>query len=286
MIQLVASDMDGTLLNRNGTISLRNQAAIHGLMRRNIEFVVCTGRNYEDAFTPLKESGISCDIICMNGAAVFNSRGEQIRKETLLRSQINQILTICNPFSVLYDFMTEEGSYTTSTKEAFQKSFEAKIFLSMLSDEHTFESIVKRFQFITEDQLLHNGQDIYKMSVVHENPQVLAYIRSCLESVEGISVASSASTNLELTHQNAKKGIALLEYASNARIHPREILAMGDSENDLSMLTLPLGYTIAMENGTETVKKRARLITRSNEEDGVAAAIETLVLSEAASAAG
>lgn len=286
MIRLVASDMDGTLLNRYGKISLKNQAAVHALNRRNIDFVVCTGRNYADAYAPLKEAGISCDIICMNGAAVFNTKGEQIRKQTLLKSQISRILTICRPFSVLYDFMTDEGSYTTSSLEEFKESFENKIFLSMVSEEHTFETIVKRFQFISEEHLLYSETDIYKMSVVHEDPEVLAHIRSCLVKEEGISIASSASTNLELTHFNAQKGNALLEYAINTKIHPREILAMGDSENDLSMLILPLGYTVAMDNGSEKIKKSARLVTRSNEEDGVAAAIETLVLSDAALATG
>ena len=286
MIRLVASDMDGTLLNRYGKISLKNQAAVHALNRRNIDFVVCTGRNYADAYAPLKEAGISCDIICMNGAAVFNTKGEQIRKQTLLKSQISRILTICRPFCVLYDFMTDEGSYTTSSLEEFKESFENKIFLSMVSEEHTFETIVKRFQFISEEHLFHSETDIYKMSVVHEDPQVLAHIRSCLEKEEGLSIASSAATNLEITHFNAQKGNALLEYAINTKIHPREILAMGDSENDLSMLILPLGYTVAMDNGSDIIKKSARLVTRSNEEDGVAAAIETLVLSDAALATG
>lgn len=286
MIRLVASDMDGTLLNRYGKISLKNQAAISALKRRNIGFIVCTGRNYTDAYAPLKEAGISCDIICMNGAAVFNSKGEQIRKQALLKSQVTRILNICRPFSVLFDFMTDDGSYTTSSMEEFKESFENKIFLSMVSDEHTFETIVKRFQFVSEEHLFQSDTDIYKISVVHEDPQVLGYIRSCLEKDEGISIASSASTNLELTHLNAQKGNALLEYAINTKVHPREILAMGDSENDLSMLVLPLGYTVAMDNGSEKIKKSARLVTRSNEEDGVAAAIEALILSDAALATG
>lgn len=286
MIRLVASDMDGTLLNRYGKISLKNQAAVHALNRRNIGFVVCTGRNYADAYVPLEEAGISCDIICMNGAAVYNSMGERIRKQILFKNQVSRILTICRPFSVLYDFMTDEGSYTTSSFKEFKESFENKIFLSMVSDEHTFETIVKRFQFVSEEVLLQSDTDIYKMSIVHEDPKVLSYIRSCLEKEEGISIASSAATNLEITHFYAQKGNALLEYAINNKIHPREILAMGDSENDLSMLILPLGYTVAMENGSEKIRKSARLITRSNEEDGVAAAIEALVLSDAALATG
>jgi len=229
--------MDGTLLNRYGKISSLNIAAIEALKRKNISFVVCTGRNFDDASSPLKEAGISCDIICMNGAAVFDSFGRQLRKQPLLKSQVNRILNICRPFSVLYDFMTEEGSYTTSTME---------------------------------------------MSVVHENPEVLKQIRCALEKEEGISVASSASSNLELTHIGAQKGSVLMEYAANTNICPREILAIGDSENDLSMLTLPLGYTIAMGNASEVIKRSARLITRNNDEDGVAVAIDALILSDAA----
>ena len=282
MIRLVASDMDGTLLNRYGKVSSLNIAAIEALKRKNIGFVVCTGRNFADAYSPLKEAGISCDIICMNGAAVFDSYGRQLRKQPLLKDQVSRILDICRPFSVLYDFMTEEGSYTTSSMEDFRKSFEDKIFLPMVSDEHTYETIVKRFQFTTEEVLLGSTWEIYKMSVVHENPEVLMQIRCALEKEEGISVASSAPSNLELTHIGAQKGSVLMEYAASANIHSREILAIGDSENDLSMLSLPLGYTIAMGNASEVIKRSARLITRNNDEDGVAAAIDSLILSEAA----
>ncbi|MEY8352133.1 Cof-type HAD-IIB family hydrolase [Lachnospiraceae bacterium 54-53] len=284
MIRLVASDMDGTLLNSGGKVSSLNIAAIEALRRKNIGFVVCTGRNYEDARSPLEEAGISCDIICMNGAAVFDSRGNRIRKQSLLNSQVSSILDICRPFPVLYDFMAEDGSYTISSRDEFKKSFEEKIFLSMVSEEHTFETIAERFRFTTEEKLLGSDIDIYKISIVHENPEILNQIRCHLEREEGISVASSAPSNLELTHIRAQKGSALMEYAVNAKIRPKEILAIGDSENDRSMLELPLGYTIAMGNASEMIKRSARLMTRSNNEDGVAVAVEALILSDTAAA--
>ncbi|WP_367565689.1 Cof-type HAD-IIB family hydrolase [Lacrimispora sp.] len=284
MIRLVASDMDGTLLNPWGKISPLNIAAIEALRRKNINFVVCTGRGFADASLPLKEAGVSCDIICMNGAAVFDSFGKQLRKQPMSKKQISRILDICRSFPVLYDFMAESGSYTTSDTETFRKSFEDGIFLPMVSKEHTYETIAQRFQFTTEEVLLNSPFDIYKMSVVHGNPQVLKHLRLFLEQEEELSVASSDSSNLELTHAGAQKGTALLEYAKNTGIQPKEILAIGDSENDLSMLKLPLGYTVAMANASEAVKRRARLMTRSNNADGVAAAIEALILSDAAAA--
>ena len=282
MIRLVASDMDGTLLNRYGKISQLNVAAIQALAQRNIELVVCTGRNYEDAYAPLAEAGISCDIICMNGAAVFDRNGKKLRNQPLLESQVTSILNICRPYPVIFDFMTEEGSYTTASREELKNSFENKVFLSMVSDEHTYETIESRFKFTTEESLLRSTMNIYKMSVVHENQEVLEQIRALLEKENGISIASSAPNNLELTHEKAQKGSALMEYAIKSKIHPREILAIGDSENDLSMLRLPFGYTIAMGNASDLIKQSTRLTTRTNEEDGVAFAIEALILSEAA----
>lgn len=282
MIKLVASDMDGTLLDRSGKVSATNLAAIKALEQKNIRFLVCTGRNYVDAVEPLKEAEISCDIICMNGAAVFDGGGKQIRKQPLLLSQINHILTICRPYSVLFDFMSDEGSYTTVSREEFKKSFENNTFLPMVTEEHTFDRIVERFHFTTEEFLLQSEMTIYKISVIHEDTNKLKQIRFLLENVEGISIASSAPTNLEITHKRAQKGTALLEYAVNNKIRPREILAVGDSENDLSMLELPLGYTIAMENASSIVKSSARLITRSNQEHGVAYAIHSLILTDSA----
>ncbi len=282
MIRLVASDMDGTLLNRYGKVSLWNTNAIKALEQKNVGFVVCTGRNYEDAYSPLAEAEIHCDIICMNGAAAFNKKGERLRNQPLFQSQVTRILDICRPFSVLFDFMTEAGSCTITSREELKKSFENRVFLSMCADELSYETIESRFQFLTEDSLLNTGTDIFKISVVHENPVVLEQIRHHLKMEEGISIASSASTNLELTHAMAQKGSALMEYAIKSKIHPREILALGDSENDLSMLGLPIGYTIAMGNASEAVKRSARIITRTNDEDGVALAIESLILSKEA----
>ena len=79
-------------------------------------------------------------------------------------------------------------------------------------------------------------------------------------------------------------GKALAEYAGMRHIRLDEIMAVGDSENDYSMLSMRLKYTVAMGNGMEKIKQTARCQTRTNDEDGVAYAIETLVLAEQARA--
>ena len=77
-------------------------------------------------------------------------------------------------------------------------------------------------------------------------------------------MASSDPYNRELTHGEAKKGNALAIYAAMKGIGLHEAMAVGDSENDRSMLTLDLKYTVAMGNAMESIKKTARCCTRTN----------------------
>ncbi|MDD3251002.1 MAG: Cof-type HAD-IIB family hydrolase [Lachnospiraceae bacterium] len=279
-MKLVASDMDGTLLGQDGRISKRNAEAIHALQNQGIRFVVCTGRAYEDAAVPMREQDIACDIICMNGAAVYDASGNQTAKRPLKTEQVRRIIESCKGdwSEVGFDFMTNYGSYTLSSREQFRDCFERGILLPMAGGI-TFSSISSRFQFVTEAELFAEDVEIFKASVVHENPFILEQIKTRLREDQHLAIAASHHTNLELTERGAQKGIALTKYAQMQGIRAREIMALGDSENDLSMLSLPLGYTIAMENAAEVVKQTARCQTRSNEADGVAYAIETMILS-------
>lgn len=276
MIRLVASDMDGTLLGRDGKISDRTAQTIRQMRTMGCEFVVCTGRGYEDARRPLEEQEIDCDVICMNGAAVCDKTGTAIFKQELTYEQIRKVLA-CRETGMLFDFMTNEGSVTISTREEFRRGFERKILLPMAGGI-TFEDIEKRFRFISEEELLAGDLEFFKMSVMSEDEEALMRVRTTLLNDPSFAVVSSDDTNLEITNASAQKGIALLKYAQSHGIKMHEILAVGDSENDRSMLELPLGYTLAMANGMELAKKTARCQTRSNADDGVAYAIETLVL--------
>ena len=123
-----------------------------------------------------------------------------------------------------------------------------------------------------------SGHDFYKLSVISGDEKTLERIRIKLEAVEGISVVSSSRTNLEITHADAGKGAALIRYARSKGFLLSEIMAVGDSENDCSMLSLKLGATVAMGNAMEAARAAARYHTKSNTEDGVAYAVERFML--------
>lgn len=279
MIKLVASDMDGTLLGADGKVSSNTADAVHRLQAKDILFLVCTGRSYLDARRPLDEAGISCDMICMNGAAVYDRFGRRTGHRPLLGRQVKKILECCQGEKVLFDFMTERGSCTISSEEEFEEAFRHHYLLPM-AEEYTLENLKNRFIFVEREEFLKKSAAVYKLSVIGQSPQILAKIRKkCYSQVEDLAIASSHETNLEITHIEAQKGNALIRYAAAHGIRLHEIMALGDSENDRSMLSLQLGYTLSMENGMESVKHVARCQTRSNDRDGVAYAIETLILS-------
>lgn len=278
MIKLVAVDMDGTLLGRDGHISGPNARAIRCMQKKGTELLVCTGRGYVDAVRPLEEAGLKAGVVCMNGASVYDCNGSLIDKKELAISQVEYILECCRGENILFDFMTNRGSFTTADEEEFREFFNRDIFLPISG--YTYESIRRGFTLIPPGELFNLGLEFYKISVVHESPGVLEEVRKRLLKSGNLAVASSFSTNLELTCIEAQKGRALADYASMKNIRLDEIMAIGDSENDCSMLSMNLKYTVAMGNAADSIKKTARCQTRTNDRDGVAYAIENLVLAQ------
>lgn len=276
MIKLVAVDMDGTLLAPDGHISGRNAQVIRYIQNKGVEFLVCTGRSYIDALIPLKEAELKGAAVCMNGASIYDPGGRLIHKKELYIQQVKQILECCRGEDIIFDFMTDRGSCTIASEEEFRDCFERNVLLPMA--EYTYEGVRQRFHFLPREELFEQGLEFFKISVIHESPEVLKRIRERLSAVPELAVASSFRTNLELTHREAQKGRALAAYASMKGIRLDETMAIGDSENDLSMLSMSLKYTVAMENAMESIKRAAKCQTRSNSQDGVAYAIENLVL--------
>ena len=106
---------------------------------------------------------------------------------------------------------------------------------------------------------------------------MLDELKMRLEKNKDIAVASSFPTNLEITDVKAQKGPVLKEYIESLVYTMNEVMVLGDSLNDLSMIEMDFGATVAMANADPEVKSAAKYITKSNAEFGVAYAIEELL---------
>ena len=125
--------------------------------------------------------------------------------------------------------------------------------------------------------LRENGVPVSKMFLVSDHVDVLKEIKQELEKNKNLAVSSSFINNLEVTDVKAQKGPILKKYIESLGYTMEEVMVLGDSMNDLSMMDMDFGATIAMENAEEEIKKAAKYITKSNDEDGVAYVIDEML---------
>lgn len=122
---------------------------------------------------------------------------------------------------------------------------------------------------------------VYKIFLFSDDFAMLKELGKLLSRDKRIAVASSFESNLEITDVRAQKGPVLKEYIESLGYSMDEVMVLGDSMNDYSMLSMDFGATIAMGNAMPEVKRAAKYVTKTNEEAGAAYAIERLLESMA-----
>lgn len=286
MIRLIASDMDGTLLNNAGYITSYTADIIQKLQNCGIKFIVNTGREYQSAKKELDAASISCDMICYSGACTYDRLGNPYHIHPIPKSTAKKILEIFRKHHAFADISTDYGKSSIENETTLFKYYTEQVFPSIALENKAyfknstdFEQTLSNVRYFeSAESLLNNDTSIYKISTTFYNPKKIKQLRKEIEQIPGLHIASTAPTNLEITEKTAQKGYALLQYAKLHSIHPSEILAIGDSENDFSMLSLNLGHTVAMENASPSIKNVCSASTLSNDDDGVAVLLEGLLI--------
>ncbi len=289
MIKFIASDMDGTLLDENGVVTPATKAAIEAFQATGGHFAVCTGRDYGMSKAPIEEAGISCDFICSSGASIYGPDGS-VKREIIFQEE--QVKSICDLFEdqdLYMELFTDQGRMTTWSKEKAEPYFmgewqdtqvEGKILPNYDKAAYYADWILSGTSFeMTIEDIFKAGIKVFKICTASMAPDKLSSLKESSLKLGHVVAESSFPQNLELTITGAQKGPSVLAMAQELGIKQDEIMVLGDSDNDLSMLKMDFGMTIAMANGSEEVKKVAKTLTLSNAEEGVAHAINTYILS-------
>jgi Cof subfamily protein (haloacid dehalogenase superfamily) len=280
MIKCIASDMDGTLINSQHVISQENANAIRAAKEHGVEVVIATGRSYEEAIFVLEEAGIQCPIICVNGAEIRSAEGEKLASTTLTAAQLQQIITVLNEHDIYFEVYTSDGTYSTDYDKSISTIMD--IFMSANSQIDSKEILKKakerfekgRVHLIESYESLWKKPSVsfYKILAFTIDEHKLASARKKLAELRGIAVSSSGKENIEITHENAQKGIALEKFVRERGISLHETMAIGDNFNDLSMFKI-VGRAVAMGNAPEEIKRCCHVVTTTNDQNGVAKAI-------------
>ncbi|WP_064092001.1 Cof-type HAD-IIB family hydrolase [Rossellomorea aquimaris] len=280
MITCIATDMDGTLLNENQEVSEANKTAILEAERQGIEVIVATGRSYEEAYYVLKEAGLSCDIICANGAEVRNKQGEMIDQAGIDTEKAKEIAAALNEIGIYFEIYTDQGTYTENVEMGIELI--VNIFTTAnpnVSEKQIRQSARERFEKghikLVEDyaEVIEDPSKlVYKFLVFSFDEDQLAQANEKLRDISGIAISSSGKENLEVNSIDAQKGVALQKLLNDKNLLAEHTMAVGDNLNDLSMMKVA-GRPVAMGNALDEVKSFCSFKTATNQEDGVAKAI-------------
>ncbi|QNQ82538.1 HAD family phosphatase [Lactobacillus sp. PV037] len=287
MIKLIASDMDGTLLNGEMQISSENIRAIKHAQKMGIEFLVATGRTRNEALPLLKKAGLDTGYININGAQVYDTQGNLVIEKPIARNKALEVIKILKESGSYFEIASGDHVYSESRIRRISNVSDLLVDLNKhlsLKNVVSFaggSDQVLNVTFIDSFEKLFADPNFKVMKFVvfdPAGPQAFKDIRKELKKIGGLVGTASSSTNLEINHEAAQKGIALLDYGKAKNITPQEIMAIGDNFNDESMIKMA-GIGVAMENAVPEIKEIASFITKNNNASGVAHAIYTLTKS-------
>ena len=285
MIKLIASDMDGTLLNHNHKILKENVDLINYAKNQGIEFIVATGRAYYEALPALNEKNINCDVISFNGGIVYDKNGNIISITPMLPKDLYYTIEILKSFDISYQLYTKNTIYTKSIETDINAYIDLIRSNGYDPDvEHLRAEAQQKLDvgYITEVEnielyLNEKENPPIKIIAISNDISKLENAAKLLSENKSISVTSSGANNIEIMHKNATKGEALKEIAKIYGINLENAVAIGDNLNDQAMLDI-VGYSVAMKNGNTILKEQAKYVTeKTNSEGGVADTIFKLI---------
>lgn len=283
-MKVIATDLDGTLLSPTGEVSKRNAEAIQKAQAAGITVVIATGRSYSAAHKPLASVGLTCPIICLNGANIYTQSGSLTRSVPLSKQISKEILKVCQQYKAYFELYTNEGIYSMDRENFMDVIVNVMLSAHPTSTRQEIEQrATQRFQeeefLFTEnfDLLLEKPSlKVFKTLAFSLESDHLEAIKAPFLNRTDITVTSSGYDNLEFNHPAAQKGIALKLFLEDVGIDLADAMAVGDNYNDLSMLEI-VGRGVAMGNAEQAIKNACSFVTRSNEDDGVAHAIEAIL---------
>lgn len=267
MFKLIAIDLDGTLLNDKKIIPLKNINYINSMIEKKYQVVIATGRMYSSAKELTKDINGPLTILANNGNIARNNKNDELifAKYLDIVDSLN-IITLgkdLNLHPIIHVNYFEEGIDLIIEENGFNEK------------SPYFYNNRNRLRILSENDLM----DINNILAITYPGEIkeLQYFYNKLNSnypnkfsnhiLENMSIAEGF---YEIMHPLGNKWESLVQYADSINIKPKEIIAIGDDNNDIEMI-LNAGLGIAMKNGSKLVKEASDVVTKyDNNNSGLA----------------
>lgn len=270
-IKVIAMDLDGTALNHQKQLTERTRAAIQNVAKSGIQIVVATGRTFSSlAPEVLAMPEITC-AITSNGAVV-----NQIPDGAVLLHNYPNPETVSEIAGMIQkekiDTEVCTGGQAYIGQSYYDRVLEGKTNRDVQYVKTTRHPVPDIYQFLLEHRVAIENINL-NFKTLEEKQQW----QQRFQKLPGVTPTSSFLFNVELGGATTSKAHALQALLDEWQMTSQQVMAFGDSENDLGMIQMA-GIGVAMANGMEEVKQAADLLAESNEEDGVAKIIEQLIV--------
>ena len=259
MIKLIATDLDGTLLPTGTEISPENIEAAKKAAAAGVTVTIATGRMYRAALPVAKNLGVDVPIITYNGALIRTVSGKTLFSSFLAPELIREVL----------DFVEEQGWYMqTYSKDCLYYPEHCR-----QSDRYEAAQMVKG-EAVGWQGLKEHTEEVTKLLCVTDSSEETEQRIAALKERFGdrIAIVRSSAYYAEIVNRGVSKGEGLKKLAELLGVTIPETMALGDAENDLSILK-EAGLSVAMGNAVPEVKAVCDVVTGSCEENGWAEAI-------------
>lgn len=270
-IKMIAIDLDGTLLRDDCTISHRTREAVEEAGRRGYLVVPATGRSYQNARFVLKDFREISYFINGNGCVISSGKtGEVLYLHEMDMENVRKIYELAAQYDTYVEIYIGQDAYMDARgREVIGRC-------GLLSE---YCSQLLATNILTEDYRKLLGTEGVRAGKIHilvSDTEEKEKLFGEIDALPGVHPISVISNNIEIVHGRWSKWDAILKLAEMVGVRQEEIMAVGDSNNDYEML-LNAGYSVAMGNGCERVKEISSMVTDTNNNDGVAKAIEEIL---------
>lgn len=270
-IRLIAIDLDGTLLRGHGAEKYISEYTLEVLRKaidRGAYVAVSSGRIYADVMGYSEQIAPGQPVICSNGAmACTHDPFSVVYCECLTKQKLRSVVEVLEKDKIYYQVYCDDGSVMESRHPSPHAGKKNDVY-DYTGDVLSGDEMPK-----------YVGDGALKVVCFERNAEKLTRVRAALDKLSDLEISSSWYDNVEVLAKGVNKASALRALAEHLGVPMEGTMALGDNENDLSMIEAA-GIGVAMGNGADIVKEKADFVTATNEEDGVARAVAKFVLGE------
>lgn len=267
-IKAILSDLDGTLVDRNGNYDVRFPALLQKLCEKKICFSLATGRaSYGLVDKLVRELNLSGYHICFGGGMILNILTEEVPwVRPVSEESVKKIVSYYNSNSFLYSLETKDAAYMFRRFETFM--YPTGVTVNNFTESTIPPGVLK---ILLQSSINKLSEEVAQKHIKH-------ILEKC-KDVEVVRLGHGGYFGWDVTAENSTKHTAVLEYGKILKIDPKEMVAIGDGYNDYPLFTA-CGYKIAMGNAPKELKDIADLVVAPIESGGMIEAVEYVLSME------